>query len=506
MKRLDKINSYLREQRWCNFKAEIAGNKVRQVSFKTLPIDDDKIMAIGCAEFEGKDVRHFMMPLKQVGGKSADHVIEIDGIAYKDATEENDFWPALMSCLEKNGNRLEFSGGWVLAFEEIGGTDKIRNNKRETSRPLGVEQSNTTVVVGDGQLAFKLERMLAFLPDENPEFEMNKKLMREKSHVMAETYGILVLYNDKNEKASSGIIQEFVRNKGDMWNYSVAYLKEKLQQGYETHALLDEDNCSEFMALADKLGRKTQEMLDCLSQDDVDPRFAPQRADASFLRAYGKQMEVLLYQTKRHIVENVDALPEPTQTQTRTLLKNWDILTGSFVAKQMKKIEQNSDPAIVCRVHGDFHLGQVLVTKDNDLKFTDFAGEPALPVEQRKQKHIAVRDYAGMYRSLNGYLGAVVVEEFAAAAASAEEAVKRKKYARAAIAPLINKASQKFLGRQNLNDPWLSLEVFRKNLYEVNYEVCNRPQMAYVPIAGLNRLFGNQPPLPTNGRNGAFRD
>lgn len=158
-------------------------------------------------------------------------------------------------------------------------------------------------------------------------------------------------------------------------------------------------------------------------------------------------------------------------------------------------ISSDNGAGYVCRVHGDFHLGQVMVTDDNDLCFVDFAGEPGIPIEQRKQKHINVRDIAGMYRSVSGYLGAVSVEEFAANAGSPELIQERKEYASKAISPLIDAASRAFLGQKTLKNPWLSLEVFRKNLYEVNYEVCNRPQMAYVPINGLSKLLGKSEKL-----------
>ena len=488
MSNLKNIKDYLYNQRWCNFKSEISNGQVCNITFNTAAFGKDKILAVGRVEFADKKERCFMMPLKRAKDPADKNSVKLNGVTYKDAVAEKDFWTSLVSHFEKNRNRIDFPCGWHLEFEATSAS-VLKDCKNEASRPLGVEQSNTTVVVGDKRLAFKLERILAFSENENPEFEMNKKLMRDQSLVMPQTYGFLVLYNDKNQKASSGIIQEFVKNKGDMWNYSLKYIKEKLYRGYADHVLLNKNNCPEFMALIDRLGQKTQEMLDCLSQKDDNPAFTPQQADAAYLRTYQKQMEVLLYQTKRNIADNLENLPEPSKTQTRKLLKNWDGLTSKFVSRQIKKIRNSPAPETICRVHGDFHLGQVLVTEENDLKFTDFAGEPALPLEQRKQKHIAVRDYAGMYRSLDGYLGAVAIEDFAAETTDAAEAAKRRQYAQKALKPLINEASRRFLGRHTLDNPWLSLEIFRKNLYEVNYEVCHRPQMAYIPISGLNKLF-----------------
>lgn len=243
------------------------------------------------------------------------------------------------------------------------------------------------------------------------------------------------------------------------------------------------------------ISRKTDEMLTCFSRDDDNPNFTPEKVSPGFIRNYEKQLSVLLYQTRKNIAENIDNLPEDSKHKAQKLLDNWPELTGSFVQKQMDLIKANQDSGYICRVHGDFHLGQVMVTEDNDLCFVDFAGEPGIPIEQRKQKHIYVRDIAGMYRSIGGYLGAVSVEEFAAGAGSPELIQERKQYAQKAVAPLINAASNTFLGKNSLKNPWLSLEVFRKNLYEVNYEVCYRQQMAYVPINGLSALLDRNAPL-----------
>ncbi len=490
---------YLYQQRWCNFKSEIVNGNVRNVAFDTIPLGENKLIAIGRAEIEGEADRYFMMPLQKVTEETNADTITLNGKNYKDAVEEQDFWSTLTKHLRANSNKLEIPGGWILEYNSMGKTDEAERNQEAVSHPLNVEQSNSTVIV-EGKntpIAFKLERMLAFSKDENPEFDMNNKLMREESSVMPQTYGYLVLYNDKGEKASSGIVQEFIKNKGDMWNYSINYIKQKLHQGFLTQTELNEENCSEFMELAATLGQRTQEMTDCFSKEDDNPDFTPEPVNDRFLHIYQKQLQALLRKTQKNIADNLSFLSGTTQTQAQNLLNNWDKLTSDFIKRQIEKINNSENKGTVCRVHGDFHLGQVLVTENNDLKFIDFAGEPALPIDQRKQKHISVRDYAGMYRSLNGYLGAVAAEEFAAEANTPELAQRHKEYAQKAIKPLMHQATKVFLGRQSLQNPWMSMEIFRKNLYEVNYEVCHRPQMAYVPIEGLSKLLEKRDTINT---------
>lgn len=490
----ENIITYLHNQRWCNFKSEIKNNTIENISFNSTEFDQgNKLLVIGKAELKDQEPRYFMMPLAKASfddDLTTDNSLNIEGTSYVDAVQKPDFWSSLINHLRDNNNKIEIPGGWKLEYHQYRSNPTIENNLDSTSKPLNVEQSNSTVVVGNKEIAFKLERMLSFLNEENPELEMNAKLMQENCSVMPQTYGHLTLTNSLGQQSSSGIIQEFVVNKGDMWNYSLAYLQEKLTIGYLRQTDLTPQNCPEFMDLVATLGNKTEEMSNCLSQPDSNPAFSPVPVDDKFIRNYQKNLTVLLYQSHRNIEQNIDNLPKDTKIKAQKLLSNWDSLTKSFINKQITRLNSGKDRGYTCRVHGDFHLGQVMVTKDNDLRFIDFAGEPGLPIEQRKEKHIYIRDYAGMYRSITGYLGAVAAEDFAAKAATPEEAASRKQYAHKALSPLIQTAGRTFLGKHDLNNPWLSLEVLRKNLYEVNYEVCNRPQMAYVPINGLVSLLG----------------
>ena len=486
---------YLYNQRWCNFKQEIQNQSIKNITYDHIDFDNgQKKLVIGKVEIQDQKDRYFMMPLAKADPQTSAETIKIGNEQYQDAVQQNDFWASFMQYLEESGNTIKIPGGWTLEYHNLGHEDIIQKVKTAQSKPLNVEQSNTTIVVGDKELAFKLERMLDFTKDITPELEMNEKLMRENSSIMPPTYGYLLLHNDKGEQSSSGIIQKFVSNKGDLWNYSVAYLKDKLQQSYLTQTTPTPENNPEFMGLMQRLNQKTDEMLENLSREDSNPNFTPEKITPTFIRNYEKQLSVLLYQTHRNIAENINNLPEDSKNKAQKLLDSWSELTNGFVQKQINLINKNPDSGYICRVHGDFHLGQVMVTNDNDLCFIDFAGEPGLPIEQRKQKHIYVRDIAGMYRSVNGYLGAVAVEEFADNTQSPELRQERKEYAQKAITPLINTASNTFLGKNSLKNPWLSLEVFRKNLYEVNYEVCNRPQMAYVPINGLSDLLTKDTP------------
>ena len=486
---------YLQECRWFGLKEDIRRGNISDIRLEKLSFDNgNKLFCLGEAMMASGEKRYFSMPLALKGAMGGgQRLLVLDGGVYADASLEPDFWQSLNRMMRDNGGKVQFPNGWTFEYDGFGGIPLPEGNEAAESRPLNVEQSNTTINVGNGMLAFKLERMLEFAPEVNSEFEMNEKLMREKCSVMPRTYGGFIWRRPDGQQAAGGIVQEYVKNRGDMWNFLLDYLEKKLEKHYLHQMPLTAKNSPEFMELMHNLSSKTQEMSECLSRPDSNPNFTPEPADASFARGYGKQMEVLLYQVKRTIQQNMERLPEPALTQAEKLLKNWDETTSDFVGRRFDAIRQSGyQGSFITRVHGDFHLGQVMVTPEKDLRFIDFAGEPALPMEQRKQKHIDVRDIAGMYRSIKGYLGAVAVENFAAKAQDAEVAQRRKQWAQKAIKPLIDSASEVFLGDRKMSEPWLGLEILRKNLYEVNYEVGNRPEMAYVPISGLFELLPTQ--------------
>jgi len=500
---IEKITKYLEKCRWCNFKEDIEKGRVNNISFEKMPYDNgSKLFVIGEVTLKNDVVRYFSMPLAKHDEMPEDgktDVIKMGGEIYTDALLEPDFWPTFMKFVNDNNGKITFSNGWTLERYDIAQAERIDECANEDSKALGVEQSNTTLNVGKGKLAFKLERMLEFSDDVNSELEMNEKLMREHCSVMPQSFGTFIWRMPDGRTASSGIVQEFVKNKGDMWNYLLGYLEPKLQDGYLRQKDIKAADNPEFMQLIRTLSVKTKEMGECFARPDDNPHFTPEKVDENFIKHYQQQFDVLIYQAKRNIVNNIDRLPADTREQAQKILKTWDKTTSGYVENNLARIRANEDKGTLNRVHGDFHLGQVMVTPDNDLKFIDFAGEPGLSMVQRQQKHLSVRDVAGMYRSIKGYLGAVAVEDFAKAAPDELTAQRRKTWAHQAIKPLIDDASRAFLGNKTLqSDPWLALEVLRKNFYEIDYELNNRPEMAYIPVSGLSDLLFSDLAKPAN--------
>lgn len=377
---------YLYDCRWCSFKDDIRNKSIRSVVLQKMPFDDGrKLFVLGEALGADGKPHYFSMPLVRKGAIPQDNkFVVLNGEVYTDALLEPDFWQSWNRLIAENNGLVRFDNGWTLEAVSFSDDDVVAQNADVASKPLGVEQSNTTLNVG-GKIAFKLERMIEFSNDMNSEFEMNQKLMREGCDVMPKTYGGYIWRLPNGKQASAGIVQEFVPNRGDLWNYALSYLEERLKEGYLYQRVLTAENNQPFMRMMRNLSEKTAKMGECLSRADENPNFTPQAVDDGFIRGYGKQMDVLLYQTRRAIALNLDRLPEPTRSQAANLLKDWNELTGNFIGQRMAQLCEMDDKGRINRVHGDFHLGQVMVTKDEDLRFIDFAGEPDLPMEQDRK-------------------------------------------------------------------------------------------------------------------------
>lgn len=481
MKGNTELINYICTQRWCSFKENT--DTIKDIQLETIDFDDgNKKFILGQAIFSNQPSMSFLMPMSLNHDECSDSV-KIDGQIMSDALQSPDYWEKLIQLFKQNKGEISFSNGNKIQLISIAEDEIIRNNLHSSSKPLNVEQSNTTIKVGNNAIAFKQERMIQSDFGICPEIEMNQKLMIENCPVAPKTYGVMLMTEPNGKVASLGIIQEFVPNRGDLWSFSSKYLLQTLQelkrQGINK---VDPDQHRDFIQMMKNLGEKTFQMSEALGSANGNPNFEPEIFDSANLEKYHLGFNALLTKTQKIIENNIHNLQGDTKRDTKNLLLNWDKLTGNFVKQNIAKIKNSTQPYYATRVHGDFHLGQVLVKKNMDLCFIDFAGEPGLSISERKRKHPKDRDVAGMYRSISGYLGAAVAQTFA-------QDPQEELWGRQALQPLIEASTKAFMGSHSEKEPFMALEILRKNLYEVQYEVGNRPHMAFIPISGLTELL-----------------
>ena len=305
------------------------------------------------------------------------------------------------------------------------GAGKLRFRREETAdlsacateelRWLSAEQSNSSLVFDDSVVLKLLRRPP---PGIQPEAEMGRYLTRLGVVHIAPFLGEVVL--DRGGSVTTiALVNGFVRNQGDAWSYTLAYL-DRLIDDHVVGGIAEPevDLFSEYEAFAAAIGRALAELHRALVQPSDDPSFAPEAAsEADFARWREHALEevqracTMMEAAKRDTDAHTQKLAEELQTRRDALLASVRTLG-------------HAGGAIKTRIHGDFHLGQVLVSS-GDAFIVDFEGEPLATPEERRMKSSPLRDVAGLLRSLHYDAATVGAREDARLAPSLREARDR---------------------------------------------------------------------------------
>jgi maltokinase len=316
-------------------------------------------------------------------------------------------------------------------------------------RPMGVEQSNSSLVFGDEVVA-KLFRKLE--PGLNPELEMLRFLTAHGFEHIAPLYG-WVDYEGDTLSTTLAVVQRFFADATGGWELA-----------------LDEAAPDGFLDRLATLGEITARMHTVLGSDATDPAFAPDEPSYEALS--------LLTATVDEDIERLFArlpdLPELAPIAG----------TGQDVQERLGMLAQVGAGGRVIRTHGDYHLGQTLATPRGWV-ILDFEGEPARPLPERRQKRSPLRDVAGMLRSFAYLASAVQIQRGATVAADWEERARE-----IFLAGYLEHVEPSLLppGEQAIGN---LLRVFEleKAIYELRYEIDNRPDWVSIPVAGIARLL-----------------
>jgi maltose alpha-D-glucosyltransferase/alpha-amylase len=358
--------------------------------------------------------------------------------------------------------RIPVDGG-EIAFLPATGFDIAPEAEPEW---LSAEQSNSSMILGRSAV-LKLLRQIQ--PGIHPDAEMVRYLT---SNGFENTPAILgeVRLEQGEDSSLLMLLQRFVWNQGDGWNWTLGML--------ERLATDADDSFANYDNFAGNLGRRLAEMHTVLAGPTDDPAFAPERmtladADALSGRIEG-QLDKALGLLSRARLED-----DETQAHAAWLQQNRQRVMG-----RIRSVARSAEDRERTRIHGDLHLGQVLVT-GSDVMIIDFEGEPARPLAERRAKDLPLRDVAGVLRSFD--YAAAVGERNRPAASETEQDRTRERYA-----ALRDSAVSAFLrgyrGEESAGgDPLLDLFLLEKAAYEVAYEAANRPDWIDVPVAGLVR-------------------
>ena len=259
---------------------------------------------------------------------------------------------------------------------------------------MGAEQSNSSVNLDD-RMALKIYRRLQ--PGANPEVEIGRFLTDHAHFLNAPpTLGVVEHVDSDGLVTAIAVLQRFVRNQGDAWTWTLNVLMRIM----DAMAFTSDQNISDLAQGFDsytphmrRLGMRTAEMHKALATATDDPIFAAEPLTLADVLESAKDARVLADRAFRHL-DSVSGRPGSNAATLAARLKDrqrecYDLIDACAV-----------EPigAIKTRIHGDYHLGQVLVVKD-DVVIIDFEGEPSRTLGQRRAKSSPLRDVAGMLRS-----------------------------------------------------------------------------------------------------------
>ena len=396
-----------------------------------------------------------------------------------------------------SGERIDTPDGQIV-FEPM--ADKIETLQRPEDAQvmwLTAEQSNSSLVV-DEAVMLKIFRHIS--TGEHPEAEMSRYLTANNFANAPALLGEVIRVDREGERHSLAVAQAFVRNQGDAWAWAMSQFHRAFDDTATREASAESrvDDIRDYHALATTIGRQLGAMHVVLAQPTDDPAFAPRTATAEDIEAWIERAAGFLAQAFEVVAARKTWDDESMNGEANALLANREALEQA-----LRELGRHGVGSLVSRIHGDFHLGQVLVAS-GDAYIIDFEGEPTRPLAERRRKSSPLRDVAGLLRSID-YAAATMADPKNVIASRVSQGRRQRLVMR-----LREDAEKAFLSGYrgataslpNINNKeLLDFFLIEKAAYEVNYEASNRPNWLALPVRGLARIAGRL--LAQQARGGA---
>jgi maltose alpha-D-glucosyltransferase/alpha-amylase len=356
-------------------------------------------------------------------------------------------------------------------------------------RRLSAEQSNSSLIVGDAAVIKLVRRLTGGV---HPETEMGRFLTEAGYANIPALLGEIVRIDAQGTPHTLVVVQAFIRNQGDGWQWTLDLLNRAGEDNafaqQETSGADAGDTLATYRGFAAAMGRRLGELHALLARPTADRDFAPEPAAGGDVSAWAEAAHAQLLAA----FDAIDAImtwDRPEAAAAALLLREHraallDSLAGLAAAGL---------GTLRTRIHGDFHLGQVLVAQ-GDAYLIDFEGEPAKPLAQRRVKASPLRDVAGLLRSFD-YAAASAIGSRASGPGGADrhEALLRRFRTEAGAAFLgayraVHEQAERRWVPAAAEPALLDLFLIEKAAYEVCYEAANRPAWLAIPLRGLADL------------------
>jgi maltose alpha-D-glucosyltransferase/alpha-amylase len=522
---------YIRRSRWFGGKArQIRGMQMRDV----IPISQNGMTAhiiLAEVSYAEGEPEVYTLTLALVSGEQAERIVNtapnaiiarIQFVEQSSASESllcdamasDSFCQIVLQAMARRrrfrGERGEIEASHTRALRRLAGQPIAPM----PCKLVSAEQSNTSVVYAD-KLIMKLIRR----PGDgiNPDLEVGRFLTEKTSFLHIAPMAGALEYRPRRTASpvTLAVLQGLVPNQGDAWSYTLDaiahYFEWALAQTevnvptlytYTREQLIDleeevfpelvSQTIGTYLVSARLLGQRTAELHVALASNRDDPDFAPEPFTDLYRRSLYQSMRNLtneVFRTLRRQLKNLPA--DAYDAGARIISLESDILT------RFRSVLTHRISGMKTRVHGDYHLGQVLYT-GNDFVIIDFEGEPARSLTQRRLKRSPLRDVAGMIRSFH-YAANTALFGQASTVIRPQDVPQLEQwstlwYQRVCAAFLksyLQVATEATFLPSGKRELYALLDIYllEKAVYEVGYELNNRPAWVRVPLQGILQLL-----------------
>ncbi len=460
----DVLPAYIAQRRWFGAKDE----SIRDVRIIRLdPVPDAADLLLAEIEVETDKASHrYSLPLG-IAWEGEVHSRFASGLALArvrrgrqvglltDGFAVADFGRSVIAAMQAGATLGDGDGALACSSNDLSVTPEDEIDW------LTAEQSNSSLVIGQSVVLKLLRRLESGV---HPDAEMVRYLVAGGFEAVPPVLGEVRRLGDDTLVM---LAQRFVHNQGDAWSWTLGVL--------ERLATEDNTTFSNYRNFAEILGRRLAEMHGVLARPTNDAAFVPEVMDADGTARLADQ-----------ILADVDnALRQVAAAKQTGEAAEWLVDHADTLRAKVREVATTTEGRQITRIHGDLHLGQVLVT-GGDVMLIDFEGQPTLPLSERRAKDLPLRDVAGILRSFD--YATAVADRSRPPGPDTEALRAEHRYAN-----FCHRAREAFLDAyREASDAepdaaLLDLLLVAKAAYEVGYEAANRPDWLEVPVDGLFR-------------------
>jgi maltose alpha-D-glucosyltransferase / alpha-amylase len=504
----DILENYIINKRWYGGKASTLKYIEVIHTFKINSNDNTYFGVLLEVNFKEAFYQHYFMPLAFMSEEDLDTNTIIAPVKMNeqegylvDALHQEDFRKLLFEktihSKKNDESKVKFHKGKTLQDKEY-----------VSSRFMGVEQSNTSIIYND-DLVLKIFRRIYI--SMNPDYEISRFLSDRMKFNYSPAYKGSISIESSEGNITLGLMQELVPNQGDAWKYmleEVDRIFENLKTKKITIDKIPEVELFKRLKINDipqeiinwtgldifmkikTLATRTAEMHIALGSDIHETAFTPVAFNGDY-SVWLKNRLTYQFQNRLNILENnlhkLDGLALKLANQ---FLDNKKEIRKAFLDFDWTQMKSER-----IRIHGDYHLGQVLVNGD-DFFILDFEGEPESTIRDRKVKQPPLKDVAGMFRSFHYAIYATIFNSNDKYPYKQEEIFKAGEILYKYFVGVFLKTYTEVAQAGNLDIGYikeinflLKYCLLEKAIYELGYELNSRPRWSVIPLTGIASIM-----------------